>query len=171
MVNNQYELLTLEDYIDYFEKLAEKATFLDHFYYGYNEFADNLKKDKVENFIMVIEPYENPMSENQNDNILANRRGFFIILKPYSSKMGRDLVNVQSQCEKICYKVMGQIKRDSRDWKLKSHVSNWRGQVIDPVASNMAGYMMEFTFEAPINRFLTFDQADWKEDEEETPEI
>lgn len=158
----EYQLLNLSEYIDYFENLTERATFLDHMYYGFNEFQESIKRDKVTNFCLVVEPYENLISENQNDNMLANRKGIFVVLKPYTSKMGRGLSTVHNECEIIAYKLIGQIKRDSRAWLLKAPVSNWRGHEVDPVAGNFAGYMIEFNFEAPINRFLALDQDDWQ---------
>lgn len=157
-----YQLLNLSEYIEYFENLSARAVFIDKMYYGFNEFQEGIKRDKITNHCLVLEPYENPFSENQNDNILANRRGFFVVLKPYTSKMGRSLSTVQNECELICYKLVGQIKRDSRAWLLKAPISNWRGHEVDPVAGNFAGYMMEFTFEAPINRFLALDEDDWQ---------
>jgi hypothetical protein len=137
-----YQLLTLSDYIDYFEDLTDRSAFIDRMYYGFNEFQEGIKRDKINNYCLVLEPYENQFSENQNDNILSNRRGFFVVLKPYTSKMGRGLSEVQNDCELICYKLIGQIKRDSRAWILKAPVSNWKGHEVEPVAGNFAGYMM-----------------------------
>jgi hypothetical protein len=151
---------TLE-YVSYFEALATKATFIDDFFYTYDEFKEN--SDQAEGVIFVLEPYDNPISENQNDNALASRSGFFVILKAYDSDLGREAANVQDACEKLCYKVIGQMKRDSRANLITIDIQNWEGEPAQPIVGNWMGYSIRFNFEAPINSFMAYDADDWDE--------
>ena len=160
MANQQFELLTTAGYIEYFSDLADQTTFIDTFYYTYNEFTSKAKTNRT-GTVMVLEPYTNSISENQNDNTLARREGFFAILQQANSPA--DFPQVQGECELLCYALMGQIKRDSREFKLRAPISNWRGSEVTPISSvKYVGYAIEFTFEAPINRFMAKNPEHWK---------
>ncbi|WP_373399679.1 hypothetical protein V8V91_08480 [Algoriphagus halophilus] len=152
---------TTLEYVSYFQALATKATFIDHFYYTHDEFKEN--SDEAENTVMVLEPYENPISENQNDNALASRRGMFIIIKPYDSDLGREYATVADACEKLCYKVMGQMKRDSRAGTITLDIINWSGEEVAPIVGGWTGYAINFTYEESINSLMAFDAGDWTE--------
>lgn len=148
------------DYVSYFESLAGAATFIDQFYYGYNEFEQSA--NSAEGTVFVLEPYDNPISENQNDNALASRSGMFVILKSYDSDLGREKATVEDACEKLCYKVMGKMKRDSRVGTITLDIQNWNGNPADPMVGNWLGYMINFTFEVSINLLMAHDDADWE---------
>jgi hypothetical protein len=152
---------TTLSYVSYFEDLAARATFIDQFYLGYDEFKENA--DSAEGTIFALEPYENPISENQNDNTLATRTGFFAILKPYDSDLGREYANVIDACEQLCYKVIGQMKRDSRLGTITMDIQNWSGEVAQPIVGNFIGYSIRFNFEESINQFMAYDAEDWNE--------
>lgn len=154
---------TTLDYISYFEALAGKASFIDQFFYGYDEFKESA--DSAEGTVMVLEPYDNPISENQNDNALASRRGMFIILKPYSSDLGREYATIEDACEKLCYKIIGQMKRDSRLNLIEVNIENWNGEPIAPIVGNWTGYGISFTYEQSINSLMAYDAEDWNEEE------
>lgn len=154
-------LLHTEEYIAYFRSIATRATFIDGFYYTYDEVKSKAQKEKGTKF--VLEPYDNPFSENQNDNVLAARTGMFVILKPYTSNNANSLVEAQQSAELLCYKVVGQMKRDSKAYLLRAEITNYQGMEIAPTVPGYAGYAIEFRFEAPINSLMKYEEGDWEE--------
>jgi hypothetical protein len=150
---------TTLSYVSYFQDLVERSTLIDSFYYGYDEFKENASE--AEGTIFVLEPYENNFSENQNDNNLATRQGFFVILKPYASDIGREYAEVQDACERLAMKVVGQMKRDSRENIITTDIQNWRGEPAAPIVGNFIGYSISFNYEAGLNTLMAFDEDDW----------
>lgn len=152
------ELLDTATYISYFRQVAEEAVFIDNFFYTYDQMVEKSKTVK-KGTIMVLEPYTNVISEATDDNALAMRKGLFVIIRQYSGL--QDIPNVQGQCELLCYKLIGRIKRDSKNHILRSEIRNFNGNETPPVGQGFVGYAIEFSFHAPINRFMKFEEADW----------
>jgi hypothetical protein len=150
---------TTLDYVAYFEALASRATFIDLFYYDDDEFKDN--QDEAEGTLMILFPYSNPISENQNDNTLASRRGGFAIIQTIDSDKGRSHATIEDACEKLCYKVIGEMKRNSRAGIITTDILSWDGSAVDPMIGNWIGYMIEFTFEESINSLTMKLNEDW----------
>lgn len=158
-------VLTLKhtaEYKAYFRALSTRANFIDHFYYGFDEAKSKAQKEKGTK--LVLEPYDNIITENQDDNVLANRGGMFVILKPYTSVLGNSLSDIQDECELLCYKVIGQMKRDSQKHILRAPITNYRGMEIAPSIPGYAGYAIEFEFHAPVNSLMAYDADDWTEE-------
>jgi len=147
-------------YVSYFQALAAQSTLINKFYYGFDEFKENA--DSAEGTLLVLEPYENDFSENQNDNNLAVRRGFFVVLMPYESDLAREYASVQDSCERIAYKLVGKMKRDSRAGALTLDILNWRGEPAAPIVGNFMGYSISFTYEAGLNTLMALDESDWE---------
>lgn len=164
-----YELLDTAGYISYFKQVAEEANFIENFFYTYDQMQEKAKTLR-KGTIMVLEPYSNQLSENQNDNVLAMRKGLFVIIKPYAGM--QNIPAVQAECELLAYKIIGRLKRDSRLHILRAPISNYSGSETPPVAPQYVGYGFEFSFEAPVNRFMKFEEEDWTitESEEEPNE-
>lgn len=156
---NALPVQTTLSYVSYFEDLADKASFIDHFFYGYDEFKESAHT--ADGTVLVLEPYDNPISENQNDNALATRRGMFIVLKPYTSDLGREYAQVEDACERLCYKIIGQMKRDSRAGTITLDIQNWTGEPIAPIVGGFTGYAINFNFEVSINSLMALDANDW----------
>lgn len=154
-------LLDTAQYIAYFRAMATKAKFVDFFYYTYDELSSKSGKEKGTKF--VLEPYDNTISENQNDNVLADRKGMFVILLPYTSTLGNSLTEAQHAAELLCYKVIGQMKRDSKAYLLRAEISNYTGMEIAPTVPGYAGYGIQFSFSAPVNTLMKYDAEDWEE--------
>lgn len=162
MPNHPYQLLTIAEYRAYFEGLVQMATFLDNFYYGYADLTDAAKKDRG-GTILVLEPYSNAIAGGDSDNVMGTRRGMFVIARKSSSIL--DIPGIQDTCEKLCYKVMGKIRRDSKEHVLRTEISGWSGFETGTVtAARYVGYAIEFTFHAPINRFMADQEGDWIEE-------
>lgn len=156
----QLQLLTIAEYRGYFEALAAQATFIDNFYYGYKAMEDGAKKTRG-GTIMVLEPYTATITDSNADNVESLREGMFLILRQVKS-IG-EYADVMDACEKLAYKVIGRIRRHSREWLLRAEISGWSGHQAGPVFSQYVGYGIEFKFRAPINRFLVAEEGDWEE--------
>lgn len=157
-MNQSFKLLDTAEYIKYFQEIAEDATFIDSFFYTYDQMQESGKTLR-KGTVMVLEPYTNQITENQNDNVLAMRNGFFAIIKPYSGV--KNIPVVQAECEILVYKILGRIKRDTKDFIITAPISNYKGSETPPVAPQYVGYGMEFSFHSPINRFMKFEESDW----------
>lgn len=154
-----YRMLTIEDYIAYFQELVDSATFLDYMAYGYEELIHE-KKSKVDGTIFVLEPYANPISGDQNDNIIGTRKGMFVIARHAKGTM--DIRTIHDACERLAYKVIGRMRRDRREQKLSLNIGNWSGHATGMLTdTGYTGYAIEFTYEAPINQFLVEEPGDW----------
>jgi hypothetical protein len=161
MPNHPYQLLTILDYKSYFEGIVSKANFLDNFYYGYAELTDAGKKERG-GTILVLEPYSNSIAGGDSDNVMGTRRGMFVIARKATAIL--DIPAIQDACEILCYKVMGKIKRDSKAHILRTEITNWSGYETGTVtAARYVGYALEFTFHAPINRFMVAEPGEWEE--------
>lgn len=154
-------LLDTAQYKAYFEALASRAKFIDYFYYTYDAVKTKSTAEKGTKF--VLEPYDNSISENQNDNVLSDRSGMFVILMPYSSNLANSLAEAQGAAELLCYKVIGQLKRDSKAFLLRAEISNYTGMEIAPPMPGYTGYGIQFSFSAPINSFMKYVAEDWGE--------
>lgn len=156
-----YDLLTIDSYKAYFEDITARANFLDRFFYTYEQLTDANRTTTAGTFL-CLEPYSNRITGHLNDNIQGERKGLFVIAKSIKSHM--DLDKAHAECELLAYKVIGQIKRDARLRKLICEITNFSGQGTDMItANNFAGYAIEFSFWAPINRFMVYDTNDWNE--------
>lgn len=159
-MSRPYALLTTKEYQDYFTALVAEAVFLDQFYYTYEQLVDSGRTDRV-GTVLVLEPYSNPISGHANDNIQARRKGMFVIARPITGPS--ELPAVHDECEKLCYKIIGRMHRDARARTLIAEITDWSGSPTSMLTgANYAGYAMEFSFFAPINRFMAFDQNDWE---------
>lgn len=159
MENRQYNLLTIDDYKEYFRELVGKSNFISSFFYTYDQLTD-AGRSKTAGTFLCLEPYSNRITGHMNDNIQGERKGLFIIAKSIKSRM--DIDEAHAECELLAYKVIGQMKRDARKRKLICQITDFSGHGTDMItANNFAGYAIEFNFYAPINRFLTFDSNDW----------
>lgn len=163
-MNQPYALLTTADYIEYFATLVDKSNFIDEFYYTYQEVTEKGRSSKKGTFL-CLEPYTNQISENQNDNVLGQRRGMFVIAKPVTQGV-LAMRTIHDECEKLCYKIIGKIKRDSKAHILRAEISNWNGYETGLLTGSMfTGYAIEFNFQSPINRFLIEEAGDWIEED------
>jgi hypothetical protein len=159
MQNQDYSLLTLNDYKAYFKSIVDRATFLDNFFYTYSELTDGAKKNRG-GTIFVLEPYSNQISGAIHDNVLGERQGMFVIAKANNSIL--EMSDIHAECEKYASKVIGQMQRDHRKHLLRAEISNWSGHFTGRLtAANYTGYAIEFTFHAPINRFMVAEEGDW----------
>jgi len=155
----RYRLLDLADYRAYFENLVAEATFLDGLYMTPEDFIDRAKKGRI-GTAFVLENYENNISTNQADNIIGTRTGEFYIVK--KSLANSDIQTVREECELLCYKVIGRMKRDRREGILETNISSYNGMEMGVLTANRyTGYGFRFDFVAPVNRFTAFDEADW----------
>lgn len=160
-MNRSYALLTTQEYQDYFAQVTAAATFLDNFFYTYEELIQAGRVDRV-GTVLVLEPYTNPISGHENDNIQARRKGMFVIARSITGP--EQLPVAHEECERLCYKVIGRMHRDARARTLIAEITDWSGSPTSMLTgANYAGYAMEFSFYAPVNRFMAFDEDDWTE--------
>jgi hypothetical protein len=157
----RYRLRSLADYRAYFETIVAEATFLDGFYITPEDFLDRAKTDRG-GTAFVLENYENNISTNQAENMIGTRTGEFYIVK--KSVANSDIQTIREECELLCYKVIGRMKRDRREGILETNINNYNGMEMGVLTANRyTGYGFRFDFVAPVNGYTALIEEDWTE--------
>ena len=163
-----FELTNLSAYRTYFSKIVDEATFLEFFAYTKEEF-DKSGSGQRKGWCFILEPYTAGIRDNGADSILSYNTGMFVIALKRTNQL--KAYQIEDQAQVLAHKVIGRIRRDRRAYLLRTELSNWSMETIDPTAA--AGYhgvLVKFEFYHPINKDMKFQESDWIQEEESTEE-
>jgi hypothetical protein len=163
-----FELTNLSAYRTYFSQIVDEAVFLDFFAYTKEEF-DKSGSGQRKGWCFILEPYTSGIRDNDADSILSFNKGMFVIALKKTNQLKS--WEIEDQAQVLAHKVIGRIRRDRRAYKLRTDLSNWSMETIDPTAA--AGYhgvLVKFEFYHPINKDMKYQEADWENTAEEITE-
>lgn len=155
-------MITLTNYTEYrkyFEDLTAEAMFLDFFAYTKQEFDKSGSKDR-NGWCLVLEPYTSMVKDNGADSILAYKKAMLVIVRKKTNEL--KAWEIEDQAEILAHKIIGRMRRDRKEIKLRTPMENFSIDPIEPMAA--AGYfgvMLQFDFYHPINSTMKYEEDDW----------
>lgn len=168
--------MTEDQYISYFENLAEQSKDINHKLDGKNSFFyiedgsdldefDQALRDGIPSPCMLLVGDDGELDDNDSENHLQNLDGeFFILSRKTSDKTIRQL---RAECLPIAINILARMKRDAKAGNIVEnktvhfHISKIPYLKVGPMNGKWYGYMIAFRFECPFGFAVT--DANWRD--------
>jgi hypothetical protein len=162
MTQISFELNNLKSYREYFQHLVSEATFLDFFAYTKTDFENSSSNPNRSGWCFILEPYTTTIRDNEADSVVSYPRGMFVITRKKTSQLKH--WEIEETAQLYAHKVIGRMRRDRREYRLRCEFSNFSVETIEPIG--LAGYygvIVQFQFFYPINADMKYLAEDWEQ--------
>lgn len=154
-------LTNLAEYREYFEKIANEATFIDFFAYTKEDWSKSSSNANRTGWNFILEPYTAGIKDNTADSVLSYNEGMFVIAKKKTNELKH--WEIEEEAQVLAHKVIGRMRRDRSQHLIKSNFDNFTLDTINPMAaSGYHGVAVRFQFYHSIIQDMKFIADDWQ---------